>query len=194
MQIWHRLLAARTHWLQRQHLFLSLSCKHFMQRCGCSFPSHLCSFTHRPWAPQTGNGFDALSLPGRLLSSCELRMSMSNQPCECESYQEAHILFWNVEHLLFCTEHSHQQSHESKSQQGRPLHCRGRGQPDSAALPGRTGLYASTLSGVATEAMARYTHAYTWMRLLILISMSVCDSSVRFMKHRLWVLLGPCSG
>lgn len=45
MQIWHRLLAARTHRLQRQHLFLSLSCTHFMRCRGCSSPHPpLCSF------------------------------------------------------------------------------------------------------------------------------------------------------
>lgn len=52
MQIWHRLLAARTHRLQRQHLFLSLSCTHFMRCGGCSSPSHLSALLSCRWAPQ----------------------------------------------------------------------------------------------------------------------------------------------
>lgn len=51
MQIGHRLLAAQTHWQQRQHLFLSISYKHFMWQWGGAHPfSHLSSLLLYQWA------------------------------------------------------------------------------------------------------------------------------------------------
>lgn len=44
MQIWHRLLAAQTHWKQRQHLFLSISYKHSTW-CWAAHPRYLSSLT-----------------------------------------------------------------------------------------------------------------------------------------------------
>lgn len=55
MQIRHRLLAAQTHRQQRQHLFLSISYKHFIWRCAAHPPltSPVCYSVSEQW--RTGN-------------------------------------------------------------------------------------------------------------------------------------------